>query len=340
VNQGSNTNAFVVASFDYLPGMADIDLEYVEVFIQYHAPIGEISLDLISPSGTEVSLLHAVDGNVTGPEAWKTTNSFIADDPIFAGFMGTVSWTYGVNSFRGEDVYGEWQIVMTEVSPNNADGLFNNDGGTLDEFEFTFYGAAPDQNDVYHYTDEVFSSLVDDPARLTLTDANGDDWLNMAAMTENLAINLASDGSGGGSVVGAGAFLVIANGTDIENVVTGDGHDTLLGNDLVNELHGMRGNDTLEGGLDNDMLWGGDGDDYFVFYDGDGADWIGDFTAGVGSEDVIELHGTGFLDFGNLSLAFSDNGVDTTINLGGGDQITLAGLIMGDLDQDDFVFVA
>ena len=119
----------------------------------------------------------------------------------------------------------------------------------------------------------------------------------------------------------------------------GDGNDIFLGNDVANELHGMRGNDTLDGGLGNDILWGGTGEDLFVFYDGDGADWIGDFTAGVGVADVIELHGTGFMDFSSLSLAFSDNGVDTTvINLGDGDQITLAGLIIGDLDQDDFVF--
>jgi hypothetical protein len=340
VNQGTNPNTSVVASFDYLAGMPDIDLEYVEVFIEYHGPVGEISLDLISPSGTQVSLLQAVDVNVTGPDSWKSTNSYIVD-PLFASVSGTVSWTYGITSFLGEDVYGEWQIVMTEVSPNNAGGLFGfgTDGGTLNAFEFTFYGAAPDQDDVYHYTDEVFAELFDQPERFTLADTGGEDWLNMAAMTENLAINLAEDGTGGGSVVGAGSFLGIANGTQIENAVTGDGNDALSGNDLDNELHAMRGDDTLDGGLGADMLWGGTGNDYFVYYDGDGADWIGDFSAGVGLEDVIELHGTGFLDFTSLSLAVSDNGVDTTvIDLGDGDQITLAGLVASDLVQDDFVF--
>jgi Ca2+-binding RTX toxin-like protein len=321
--------------------MEDIDLEYVEVFIQYHAAIGEISLDLISPSGTQVSLLQAVDAGVTGPDAWKTTNSFLVD-PFFGigSVLGTVAWTYGATSFLGENVYGEWQIVMTEVSPNNADGFLAVDGGTLDAFEFTFYGATPNADDVYHYTDEVFDALFDEPARFTLSDADGDDWLNMAAMTENLAINLASDGSGGGSVVGASAFLEIADGTIIENVVTGDGNDTLLGNDVANELHGMRGDDTLDGGLGNDILWGGTGDDFFVFYNGDGIDWIGDFSVGVEEADVIVLHGTGFLDFTSLAPAFTDDGVDTTINLGGGDQVTLAGLLVGDLDQDDFIFIA
>ena len=66
----------------------------------------------------------------------------------------------------------------------------------------------------------------------------------------------------------------IAAGTVIENAVTGDGNDTLIGNDLANALHGMRGNDThrrrrrrdtLSGGAGNDTLTGGAGLDFFLF---------------------------------------------------------------------------
>ena len=128
--------------------------------------------------------------------------------------------------------------------------------------------------------------------------------------------------------------------------MAGDGNDTLIGNDVANELHGMRGNDTLNGGLggdtlnggvDNDILWGGTGDDLFVFYIGDGADWIGDFTAGTGTEDVIALYGFGFGTIGDLGLSDSDG--SAFIDLGNGDSITLDGLSWTDLDEEDFVFV-
>ncbi len=55
--------------------------------------------------------------------------------------------------------------------------------------------------------------------------------------------------------------LTIAAGTVIENAVTGDGNDTLIGNDIANILLGMRGNDTLDGGAGADTLDGGVGVD-------------------------------------------------------------------------------
>ena len=54
-------------------------------------------------------------------------------------------------------------------------------------------------------------------------------------------------------------------------------------------LSAFAGNETLLGGSGNDTLTGGEGDDLFVFRPGDGVDVILDFTAGSGSEDVIDL---------------------------------------------------
>jgi Ca2+-binding RTX toxin-like protein len=113
--------------------------------------------------------------------------------------------------------------------------------------------------------------------------------------------------------------------TVIENVVTGDGNDTLTGNDADNQLVGMRG---------TDFYWGGDGDDLFIFYDGNGIDLIGDFTA---SDDVIGLYGFGFTSMTDLTLV--QDGNDTVIDLGDGDQITLAMVDKLDLAADDFAFV-
>ena len=88
----------------------------------------------------------------------------------------------------------------------------------------------------------------------------------------------------------------------------------------------------------NDILWGGFSDDLFVFYDGDGSDWVGNFTAGALSEDVVALYGTGFMDFG--SLLFFDITGGVWLDLGDGDQIMFTGLTTTDLHQDDFLFYA
>ena len=47
----------------------------------------------------------------------------------------------------------------------------------------------------------------------------------------------------------------------IENVLTGAGNDSILGDSLANFLMGDAGNDTLSGGAGNDTLMGGAGAD-------------------------------------------------------------------------------
>lgn len=328
-------NTWVEVSYTY--DGPPMELEYVEVYVDFQAGGGlldlygnmeDTSIELVSPSGTTVSLMQGSDG-------YDSTNNYLNPFPDMDS-GGQVTWTYGVNAFRGEDIMagtGEWKVRIVDISD---DGLY--DGGVLNEFQITFYGAAPDENDVYHYTDEFFAELaldVDD-SRLHLSDSAGtDDWLNMAAMAEDLTVDLAA-GTASGAV---GGTIVASGAEDIENVVTGDGNDHLIGNAADNELHGMRGNDTLDGGLGSDIQWGGLGDDLFVFYAGDGSDWLGDFTAGASTDDVVALYGFGSLSFDTLDLTDTTDG-GTLLDLGGGDQITFAGVSPGDLHQDDFLFYA
>ena len=100
---------------------------------------------------------------------------------------------------------------------------------------------------------------------------------------------------------------------DIENLVTGSGHDKLTGNDEGNRfesgagddrLYGRAGDDTLIGGAGDDRLSGGSGDDVFRFYRSEGlsTDTITDFSAG----DSIELVN----DTGEEELSFQITNYD------------------------------
>ena len=109
-----------------------------------------------------------------------------------------------------------------------------------------------------------------DAARATLTDADGGvDWIDLSTVASDVTLDLAA---GAASSTG----LVIAAGTVIENAVTGDGDDTIHGNEAANELYGMRGGDTLsgldgsdllDGGTGADRMAGGGGDDRYVVDD-------------------------------------------------------------------------
>ncbi len=79
----------------------------------------------------------------------------------------------------------------------------------------------------------------------------------------------------------------------------------------------------------------GDGDDLLVFSDGGAADTIRDFTAG----DVIDLTGeTSINSFADVQAAASQVGADVLIDMGAGDSVTLLGVDLTDLHQDDFLF--
>jgi Ca2+-binding RTX toxin-like protein len=120
-------------------------------------------------------------------------------------------------------------------------------------------------NDVYHYTDEVLTLLAQagQSTRMSLIDANGGmDWINAAALYQDLVLDL---NAGGSSTLGGVRFITIDAGTAIENAVTGDGNDRINGNSLDNQLVGMQGDDVLYGALGNDTLDGGDGLDSAVF---------------------------------------------------------------------------
>ena len=137
---------------------------------------------------------------------------------------------------------------------------------------------------------------------------------------------------------------------DIENL-EGSGHgDSLAGDAGGNRidgnfgddiLQGLGGADTLIGDRGDDTLTGGFGSDTFLYFAGDGEDVITDFIAGASSDDVIRFFnmGVNFDSFAEVLAAASDDGFgNTVIDFGGGDQITLQGVSVATLHQDDFAF--
>jgi Ca2+-binding RTX toxin-like protein len=84
------------------------------------------------------------------------------------------------------------------------------------------------------------------------------------------------------------------------------------------------------------MLTGGTGNDTFVFRTGFAQDTITDFTAGAGSDDVIEFRDGIFADFAAVLAASSASGSSTVITVDASTTITLQGVAIGNLHADDF----
>ncbi|RWM91243.1 MAG: calcium-binding protein, partial [Mesorhizobium sp.] len=139
--------------------------------------------------------------------------------------------------------------------------------------------------------------------------------------------------------------LVYGDGTTISltgglPIVGGAGNDTLTGGSSKEALYGFGEVDVLNGGAGNDTLSGGADSDTFIFQASFGNDTITDFTAGAGSEDVIDFTTNVFADFAAVLAAATQVGSDTVITRDAGNVLTLKNFAMSNLHQDDFQFVA
>lgn len=165
----------------------------------------------------------------------------------------------------------------------------------------------------------------------------GADWDNLAYDSWTGVVNGVNVDLGANTVSNDG-FGNIDSVFNIERVQGSDFDDVIAGDGFDNHLVGGGGNDTLSSGGGNDSFEGGSGDDLFILSDGDSI-WIGDFVAGAGSDDVIDLQAvTSLTDFaGVLSAAVDDGAGNVNIDIGG-NNIHLVGVSTGNLHADDFAF--
>lgn len=323
-------------TFDYSgPSM---DLEYVDISIQLSTTLmQEVALSITSPDGTTVSLLELPINDYTPAYDFVGVMLLSVD----------VSWTFGANAFRGEDPNGTWTVTLEEKDVTfDVDNYGTEyDGNTLDAISFDFYGSSGIvvADDVYTYTDEMLSlGLASETERLEIDDLGGTDWLNLAAMTADVDLDLAS---GVSADDGTGAIRIanLTPGTVIENAVTGDGDDTLLGDAGDNRLVGMRGNDAIDGGAGNDELTGHFGDD--ILSGGLGAD-VFHFEAGHGDDVVLDFDQAesdivwlfGFMESSFEELSFGISGTDQVLSFASGDSLTFANAGELVFTADDFWF--
>lgn len=199
----------------------DLQIEHISLALALsESKLEELRITLTSPLGTTLSL-H--DGsNMVAKSAQR------------------LDYTFGVSGFRDERAQGIWTLKIQDTAPST--------NGKLEQINFSAFGFSADADNVYHYTDEVLSTLAlpGQSARAMLVDRDdGKDWLNAAAMYKNLVLDL---NGGANSYVDGQRFLQIDPRSMIEHAIAGDGDDHLIGNSADNIFYGARGNDLIVGG--------------------------------------------------------------------------------------------
>ncbi|MFL9672331.1 S8 family serine peptidase [Pseudomonas marginalis] len=287
---GSSTAEYtnsVAAQADALPDMGQRTLSF---FVDKHV-------------GAEQALLHLSVGHTRWSDLVVTlispsgTRSVLLDRPGLAGHIANPAGATLLDvdlmsvQFRGEDTYGNWQLVIEDKAVGAA-GL----GGVSASLQVA--GTAQDGVKHYVLTDEYAGNWRIDPV-------SGPSELNAAAVSSAVRIDL----SGTTASLVNGRSLTVMPGVD--RVVGTDGNDTLLGSGADETLIGARGNDTLTGGDGKDRLEGGQGSD--VLDGGAGKDLlvggVGDRLTGGTEADIflIEDDGPGTVTIVDFNIASGDS---------------------------------
>jgi Ca2+-binding RTX toxin-like protein len=185
----------------------------------------------------------------------------------------------------------------------------------------------------------------------TLVDAGGNDTLDFSAIDTALTINLNT--TSGSAITPANNALFIT-GT-IENVLKGNGNDTIIGNAAANSIASGAGNDSISGGAGNDTLDGGAGNDTMVrgtgndiyLVDsttdtvvenyGEGTDFVqssASYTLSANVENLILLGSNALYGYGNSgnNQISGNSGNDTLFGNTGNDTLT------GDVGNDTYLY--
>ncbi|WP_256680146.1 S8 family serine peptidase [Pseudomonas sp. Marseille-P9899] len=289
-----------------LPMASGVQIEHVEIDIDAQvARLGDLTLKLISPSGTP-SLLLARSGKAPGS----------GDNDLGSAREGEFRYTFMSTHDRGEASGGDWTL---EVS-NAGNGL----PVALNSWGLRVSGKPVTHDDTYFYTDEYALVVSGQAERGVLDDAvngqaGGRNTLNAAAVSGDVLVDL---GTGVASISGTG--LTLANG-GIQNLISGDGNDTLVaaGEDAL-----------LDAGRGQNRLVGGTGKDVFVVHRrAGGQDALEHFEAG---RDVVELIGFSGKQFGDLLPESGESGFK--LGLGNGQYLMFPGQIASAVGESDIRF--
>jgi Ca2+-binding RTX toxin-like protein len=217
-----------------------IKVEHVELGVDLrHTRMGDLVIELTSPDGTVSTLMNRPTVNAEQPFGLSGDDS---------GVPTHLLWDFSSVQFWGEQASGTWTVSVKDLRAEET--------GTINSLSLRVYGEREDGNDIYVFTEEGFKSVVNK----VLSDDGGTDTINASPMLHDIYIDL-----GAGVIASQGVTYGISNWTVIENAISGDANDNLVGNKVGNLLNGMDGNDILTGGFGNDILIGGLGTDIARF---------------------------------------------------------------------------
>ena len=196
----------------------------------------------------------------------------------------------------------EDQTKFTAMSYNENPATFDSNFRSLDWMALTkLYGVNPN----FKSGDNEYT--FDDTNGTFIIDGAGQDKINASLSEDDIFLDLrpgTHSYEGHKSVYITGAKqLTISHNTEIENVETGSGNDTIIGNDLPN---------IIQSGDGGDIIFAGEGED--IIHPGAGKDEI-DLSEDVNVSDVVIFEGNNEAEDYDIIYGFSQGKVGDVLDI-------------------------
>ncbi len=184
-----------------------------------------IVVTLVSPDGTQIAMVS---------------------DPLNAKTAWPINFTVGTDAFWGEDSgkngdIGTWTLKIVDNGDDPSGVFFT--GASL-----SLEGGAVPQHLQFVYTDAYATTAAGSSGRQDL-DYNGIADIDAAPVTGTVLVDLP-----GNTAFIDNTPLTITSGTAVGGVVTGDGNDTIIGDDKDHLYDAGRGTNTIVMGDGNDTV--------------------------------------------------------------------------------------
>ncbi|WP_117208016.1 calcium-binding protein [Allorhizocola rhizosphaerae] len=283
-----------------------------------HAATGNVSLN--------GSVVHYEADNVNNLITITHVGTNIIIDDVWPMTAGVGCWTLDSTRVACADS----GVTAVRVDGNDGDDRINS------AMDLPVGLSGGDGDDVLSGGDGN-DTLRGGPGSDTMAGDGGRDVVTYSGQLRGIQADLEGDRDDGAS--GEGDLI----DADVEDLIGGDGDDTLRGDHGSNRLYGNGGDDTVFGRSGADTIYGGAGNDVLEgmdddddVYGGDGNDRIGggngdDFLSGEAGNDVLEG------GFGFDSLL---GGAGNDQLFGQGDPDFMDGGPDGDICEDSSTWVA
>ena len=290
-------------------------LMHVEVAVNIvHARAGDLIVIITSPRGTPGTLVQ------------QSLRQDFEDPDDFGAQSANLVFRYTSMRQWGEDVESGdvWTLTVRDAASGQV--------GTLSNWELRVFGDLIHSDSLYVFTDDYgLEGMADGFASIRDTDG-GNDTINTSPCTGPVIVDLTPGSQR--SVIRTQTVTIDA-GSVIENAFTGDGDDTIVGNEARNVLRAGRGDDTIRSSNGADVIDGGDGVDTVDYRFSDAAisvTLVGGTSVGSGGhaegDILVDMEGCSGSEFGDTIRGTAGN---NELSGRGGDDIIFGG------DGDDVI---